>query len=706
MRRRRFLAGGTAAAAAPLVGAATYQPSSPTWILSAPPNRYLIRLRGAALLTDCYGPDGDDEANPPSDNFPADAAMVLAGPAAQPVSWRVTTWHQADPLTLRIALSGIEFPISAEIVFAIDQPTGLLRRHTVLRHHGSGPDVEVVATIGFWLRLHEPIDRILHLAGAWAQETQVQHGQGDAPLLLESRFGKTGFEFQPYVALRTATTTYLCELFWSGNWSLRLTPDAEGTVLAGGLNNWQFRHRLGVEGSLPLPTVLFGRFDGDLNAATQRLHDYRRANRPNPDRIISVQFNSWYPYLGEPTSAAMLALVPVAKRLGCEAFVVDAGWFRTDEGESAAEWESRTGDWRTSRTRFPNGLHEVSEQCHQQGLRFGLWFEPEVIGSLSAIREHHPEWLHHLDGKPPAADARAVLNLGVPAARRHVFDRVTRILSAVEVDWMKWDFNTDLGAGGWAPGLPSLLTGQDPLVAHYLGLYRLQDATRRWFPELILEMCASGGGRLDGEIMAHAHLNWISDQPGPVRKLAIHFGSQLAHPAVVCNDWLIEWPPGSIAGYDDAYGLDERGDLAFRLRVAMLGSFGISARADRWPAADFAVAAAHIALFRQKLRAIIHHGDQYMLTGAPPADGNGDWAAIWYVAKDGATGVLFAFRLAGAEPSRSFPLPGLRAGTRYRASVFAGSDAPITGTPPTASLAITIPGQFQSELCLVETLPT
>jgi alpha-galactosidase len=87
-----------------------------------------------------------------------------------------------------------------------------------------------------------------------------------------------------------------------------------------------------------LPTVVFGRFAGGLNAATQRLHDWRRARRPNADRVMPVQFNSWYPYFGEPTAEAMLAFVPVAKRLGCEAFVVDAGWYRTDEGDSAENW--------------------------------------------------------------------------------------------------------------------------------------------------------------------------------------------------------------------------------------------------------------------------------------------------------------------------------------------------------------------------------
>jgi alpha-galactosidase len=250
------------------------------------------------------------------------------------------------------------------------------------------------------------------------------------------------------------------------------------------------------------------------------------------------------------------------------------------------------------------------------------------------------------------------------------------------------------------------LTDLDPLVAHYEGLYRLQDAIRRWFPDLILEMCASGGGRLDGELLSHAHVNWLSDQPAPLRKLAIHFGTQLAHPAVVCNDWLIEWPPGRIAGYDDdedTVGLDERCDLPFRLRVAMLGSFGVSASIDRWPEADLVIAAEHVALYRSELRSIIHQGNQYFLTPPPPIDGGSDWAAIWYVAKNGSNGVLFVFRLGSGETSRVFLLPGLLAERAYRANLLsAGSVVETTGEGLTRGLSITVPSQFQSELVFVE----
>ena len=634
--------------------------------------------------------------------------MILEGVERRPVSWRVSTSYQPNPLALRIALSGVEIPLEAELLLKIDASTGILSRKTVLHHRGSGPDVDIAATLAFCYRIHEPIVDVHYLAGAWAQETQIRHGDVGTPLVLESRAGKTGFAFQPYLALSTKTSTYLCQIFWSGNWALQVDPSLDGAAVFGGLNNWQFGCRLTAGGNdvLRLPTVLFGRFDDDLNIATQRLHDYRRKHRPNPGRPIPVQFNSWYPYLGEPIAATMLTLVPLVKQLGCEAFVVDAGWFRTDEDDSAAAWTARTGDWRTSRMRFPNGLREISASCRDQGIRFGLWFEPEVIGSLSAVRRNHPEWLHHLDGEPPPANERAILNLGVPEARRYAFERVTRILSRVGVDWMKWDFNADLGAGGWAPGLPENLTDLDPLVAHYEGLYRLQDAIRRWFPDLILEMCASGGGRMDGELLSHAHVNWVSDQPGPLRKLAIHFGTQLAHPAVVCNDWLIEWPPGTIAGYDDdkdPLGLDERGDLPFRLRVAMLGSFGISASISSWSEADLVIAAEHVALYRNKLRSIIHHGDQYFLTPPPPIDGSSAWAAMWYVAKDGLSGVLFAFRLGTAEATRVFSLAGLVSEKSYRASLLsAESIVDTTGEALAQGLGIAVPSQFQSELVLVE----
>ena len=673
-------------------------PPNHQWTLDCPQGRYAFRLRDTGLACDCIAAA---PAAPGGVTQPA--PMVVTGTTHTPVTWAFHASQQPDRGSQVIELAARNVPLLAEISLVVDQDTGLMIRRTTLLHRGQGASVDIRATLSCWIDIHEPLAWMLYLSGHWGDETQVQvRRPGNEPLVLESRAGKTGFGNQPYVALGAKHATYVCQLLWSGNWSLRVQPHAAGAALSGGFNNWAFRHCLNPGDRLVLPTVLFGRFAGDLDHATQRLHDWRRRHRPDPDHPIPVQFNSWYPHQGEPNFGEMLSLIPQAQRLGCEVFVLDSGWFATDTADPKVAWEQRTGDWDVSLSRFPPGLGELSRRCAEHGLMFGLWFEPEVIGPLSAIRHEHPEWLHHIDGKPPAADARAILNPGIPAARRHVLDRISRVLAAARVAWMKWDFNADLGAGGWAPGLPASLTQQDPLVAHYTGLYHLMEEIRTAFPTMILEMCASGGGRLDAEILSRAHVNWISDQPGPVRKLAIHLGSQLAHPAVVCNDWLVEWPPGGIPGYDNRHPeTDLRGNLAFRLRVAMLGSLGVSAPLERWSATDIAEVASHIALYRSVLRPIIQDGDQYLLLGAG-GSGETGWRVVWYVAKDGMRGVLFAFRLAGGDTERTFALPGLRPAQRYRMRRFPAPGEEVLGSALAAGLRVSIPMTFGSALCVVE----
>ncbi len=530
-----------------------------------------------------------------------------------------------------------------------------------------------------------------YLSGSWGAEAQPQKQPGGhAALELDSRTGKTGFEFQPWLALRAAGATWLCELLWSGNWMLHLRLRPTAATLSGGLNDWGLQHHLAPGAALALPEALLAYVPGDPGAATRQLHDWRRARRPDPRRPVPVQFNTWYACDETPDTARLGALVPLAARLGCEVFVLDAGWYASLDGDPDADWYMRVGDWAVDRKRFPEGLGGPREACAAAGMGFGIWCEPEAVGPRARLRRAHPEWLHHMDGKPPAPAARAVLHLGVPKAWEHARDLLFGLVRDSGASWLKWDFNANLDAGGWAPGLPAELTGQDPLVAHYHGLYRLQDALRAAFPLLVLEMCASGAGRMDGAILAHAHTSWLSDQPQAVAKLAIHFGMQRAHPAVCCNDWLVDWPPRAHSGVE---GIDHRGDLEFRLRVAMLGSFGISAPIDGWSEADLAIAAAHVALYRDRVRALIQDGGQYQLTEAPPLDGQGDWAAIWHVAKDGGAGVLFAFRLEGAA-ERSFALPGLREGV-WRVTGEGGA-------PAGSGLRVTLPERFRSALLLVD----
>jgi alpha-galactosidase len=398
----------------------------------------------------------------------------------------------------------------------------------------------------------------------------------------------------------------------------------------------------------------------------------------------------------------MKAYATKARHLGCEVFVLDAGWYTTEQENSDEDWWLRTGDWAVDRKLFPAGLEELSAHCRQHEIDFGIWIEPEAIGPSAALRRSHPEWLHAIGGRIAPPEGRAILNLGVPQARAWIRDRILSILRSTQARWLKWDFNTDLYQGGWAPGLTDELTRQDPLVAHYQGLYLLQDELLEAYPNLILEMCSSGGSRFDAGILSHAHTYWISDQTHPLMKLAIHFGSQLAHPPEQCNDWLVEWPPHE-AQHDPLRSPGgEYGDLPFRIGIAMLGSFGISAPVERWSDEEIAIVKKHVAWYKQVVRPILQSSRQYLLTDAPPLDGKGDWAAIWYLLPEGTSGTLFAFRLANGLPARTFPLLGLDAKALYHLSSLDGWGMTAKGEELAAGLEVEADSPFRAVLLSVE----
>jgi alpha-galactosidase len=674
------------------------------WRLSWIENSLDVLLREDGTLDTRLGPRGVGDAAADAvfafpDALRRPDAEIRTGSRRQAVVW--------DDIEVTFGASGMEValtsetsPLRAELGFVV-APAGVLVRDTVLVNAGKAGAIEITGAPSFAVAMAEPASNVVVLSGEWGHETQVNRiVPGHAPIYLESRAGKTGFEYSPWIALQSDAATIVAELMWSGNWHLAARRGPGATFLSGGLPEHGFLHVLQPGQRLDLPRVALIR-EADLDRATHRLHDYRRAERPDAHRDVPVQFNSWYPHPGEPSVAAMLEFVPIARQMNCEVFVLDAGWYTTEVEDLGENWWTRTGDWVVNKRLFPNGLEELSDACRAAGLGFGIWFEPEAISPSGLVRREHPDWLHFVDGRAPAPEKRAILNLGIEAAREFARDRIFAILKATNAVWMKWDFNTDLRQGGWA----DLYAGSgdsDPLIAHYEGLYRLQDQIRAAFPELTLEMCAGGGGRFDGAIMRHAHTNWMSDQKQPLRNLAVHFGSQLAHPPVACNDWLIEWPPNSVAGHmSRGAEPDARGDLAFRLRIAMLGTLGISAPVSDWSDAEIDIAARHVDWYRRHVRPRVNGADQYQLTEPPPLDGNGDWAAIWYADKDAGGGVGFFFRLAGA-PSRRFRFAGLDPLQSYRLSYLDGPSRRVKGTDLTGGFEVVLDVEFASAVILVE----
>lgn len=676
------------------------------WTLRFAGNRFDLDFADGDLRNTYFGPDFageylglvDHHQNRDRLLTTRPEAAVHIGPNRDRVLWQTVS---ADIGETSLALVLAAPSLMAKVEFILDAASGSILRRTTLTGQG-GHDTHISGALSFSLLIGEPITRITYLTGRWANETQVRSIVPEfSALQLESRSGKTGFEFQPYVALETPTGYVIAELLWSGNWQLNArTREADG-VVSGGLPDAGFAQLLASGDSLELPEAILVRVAGGLDAATRALHDRRRSLQLGVIPRLPVQFNSWYPNPGDPEIGAMQRLASRAFELGCEIFVLDGGWHVNDSDPLGDDpWQS-TGDWKPNPRLFPNGLEELSDHCHSIGIGFGIWFEPEGIGHSSSLRQRHPEWHHWINGIPPDPARRAILHLGIDAARTHVRDVMVDIIRRTGATWVKWDFNADLVSGGWPADAQEYLRRTDPVLAHCQGLYRLQEELREACPGLVLEMCASGGGRFDGRLLRHAQTSWMSDQAQPLCNLSIHFGSHLAHPARLCNDWLIAWPAADFVRHGGG-DPDLRGDLPFRLRVAMLGTFGISAKLQNWSDADMAVTTAHIAWYKAYARDVIESGDQYHLTPAPPLDGVGEWAAMWYAAKDRTHGVGFLFRLNEGQPVKSFRLGGLDDSMRYRVIEFDGPTRECSGAELAAGIVFEVPEIYHSIAVRVE----
>jgi len=648
-----------------------FDPNATSWRTSWASWMLHLQLRDDDLHVCYLGPQGraataigrdgvpEHLAHPLLDSYAGLGVRTRKGGRAR---WLLVRWTTPEPDVLLVELHAQGHDLSAVSEWRIDEDNGVLTHAVTLTNDSRQEPVTLCSANSVSLVL-PAVDGLTCLGGQWIRETQVSRLSGRAPLLLESRSGKTGFECAPYLAVHGRAYTAAITLAWSGDWFLRTVPMLDSAVhVSAGLNPWHLAHELSPGARLALPEVTVAIMDGDLNGATQALHRHRRRRlAPRRQHAVPVQFNSWYPYQTRPEIAAMTELAGEAARLGCEVFVQDAGWY-TNEGSDPVEgWLQRTGDWLTDLERFPGGMAQLSAVAREHGMRFGLWFEPEAVSRSSGVYRRNPGWTHNTRSAGPG---RAILDLGNAGARAWAARRLLEVLTEADATWMKWDMNLNLVLDD-ADG-----SGPDPVVAHTLGVYALQEELLRARPQLLLEMCAGGGGRFDDRILEGGRTNWMSDQTQPLPNLSIHFGSHLAHLPEECNDWIVDWPP-----HDSNAGLrsvDDRGRLALRAHVAMLGSLGVSAPVWQWSEAERRECAGYISWYKSRIRPLFAGSDQYLLTEQPALDGQGDWAAIWYVADDATSGHLTAVRLSDGTPSRFLPLHGLDQDASYEVSTPGG----------------------------------
>ena len=388
-------------------------------------------------------------------------------------------------------------------------------------------------------------EEILDFSGRWVGEFQVEHAPWRAGIhMREARGGRSGHEHPPiaYFPERGAQNSwgsvYAMHYGWSGGHVMYAEE------LPDGRRQIQFGHATGTRASgtaFETAKLYLSVSENGLNGCATAFQRHLRdhvVTWPHPERPRPVHYNCWEAVYFDHDVAVLKDIAERAAKLGAERFVLDDGWFGKRDDDT-----SSLGDWDIDPRKWPDGLTPIIEHVKSLGMTFGLWFEPEMVNMDSGLARAHPEWilgpLNQVEGRQ-----QRVLDAGNPEVRDYLYDKIAAVLSAHDIDYIKWDHNR-------------LLPVADAAQAE--GVYTLMGRLRADFPQVEIESCASGGGRIDAGILEHTQRVWLSDSNDALERLRIQHDAALMLPMAVT---------GSHVGPRQCHTSGRVHDIHFRAWVA------------------------------------------------------------------------------------------------------------------------------------------
>jgi alpha-galactosidase len=554
---------------------------------------------------------------------------------------------------LLIQLRDANYPLRVTLRYRVHAEYDLIERGASVTNDGADlVTIERVWSAQWHLPPAEQY-RLTHLTGRWIDEFHLLR----EPLLpgkkvLESRRIITGHQHQPWFAVDRGRAdedrgdVWFGVLAWSGNWKLSAeVTEFASTRVSLGINDWDFAWRLGPGESFEAPASFGGYTSAGFGGMSRRLHDFVRDTLlPHGRKIHKVLYNSWEATTFSVDVDSQVALAELAAEMGVELFVMDDGWFHGRHDENAG-----LGDWWPDAGKFPNGLAPLIERVNALGMEFGLWVEPEMVNPNSELYRTHPAWVIHFPTRQRTESRnQLILNIARADVQDYLIDALDRLLGENKIDFIKWDFNRYVSEPGWpdAPG------DQRELWVRFVhDLYRIWGTLRERHPHVTWQSCASGGGRADYGMLRLADQIWTSDNTDATSSLGIQEGFSQLFPANTMEAWVTDAALGG-----------RPLPLAFRFHVSMCGSLGVGGHLLHWAPEERAEAAGWIALYKE-IREVVQLGEQYRLR-SPQSHA---FSAVQYMAKDGAEGVLFAFRTHIVPPAILPPLflRGLDANALY-----------------------------------------
>ena len=557
--------------------------------------------------------------------------------------------------TLEITLGDKVSGMRVTLLYGVLEEADIITRSVVLENRGVN-NVTVEKAASACLDFVTGSFDMLSFYGRHTMERNLQREElRHGTYAIGSRRGTSSHQYNPAVILADRNTTedtggcYGMVFVYSGNFLFEAERDQyDQTRLLMGMQSDLFHYPLEQGEKLVVPETILCYSDQGLGALSARFHDcirehlcrgkFRDAPRP-------VLLNSWEAAYFTFDGQTLLKLAKSTAALGIDMIVMDDGWFGKREDDN-----SGLGDWQVNEKKLGCTLRELIEQINGEGVKFGIWIEPEMVSEDSELYRQHPDWALRIPGREPVRGRnQLVLDFSRADVRDYIFEQICSILDQGKIEYVKWDMNRSIA------DVFSGETEQGKVTYQYvLGVYDFLERLLQKYPDILLEGCSGGGGRFDAGMLYYTPQIWCSDNTDALDRLRIQYGTSFFYPASAVGSHVSAVPNHQTGR---SVSLHTRGV------VAMAGAFGYELDPEKLTAEEREAVREQIRQYRSR-EELIRRGRYYRLSDPFTAA----YTAWMFVSKDRDRALLSVVMLEmhGNMTVSYVKLKGLDAASVYR----------------------------------------
>ncbi len=516
--------------------------------------------------------------------------------------------------TLLVTLEDTSNALELDLYYTVYEELSVVARRSVLRNCGKN-DVSILKFSSFNLDINRSNFDFISLHGCWAREREIERNRLACGIYeVSSARGASSHQSNPFLAIcdRNADEytgeVYGFNLIYSGSYAIKAQVTELGFMrVNGGINEQDFCWLLAAGECFEAPEAVLVYSDEGFNKMSQQFHDLYRQYLINPNFVCKkrpIDLNNWESTYFKFDEKILCDLIEKAQGTGIDTFVLDDGWFgkRNDDCSSL-------GDWFVNTDKLPRGLSAVIDKCRACGMKFGLWFEPEMISEDSDLHRVHPDW-HIAAPDIEACKGRHqwILDLANPEVLEYIKKTIGDILRTNDISYVKWDMNRTMSEF-YSPYLP-IERQQETAHRYMLGVYELARYLTTTFPNVFFEGCAGGGGRFDPAMLYYFPQIWTSDNSDAVSRAYIQYGTSLCYPLSAMSGHVSICPNHQTGRVTP---------MQSRMDVASFCSTGYELNLQDLSEDDFLKISKHIAFYND-IQDLILEGDLYRLLN--PFEGN------------------------------------------------------------------------------------